>query len=133
ANDVAHGDLPVPGSSPAGRSRRRLNLGAAGPRASGRRSVRSPRGPSRSSSPSADPMRPVDRPLLVLHSDSGFRARVAAACLDEYVYQEVADWDELEEAVREAPPSAMVLVDPLREAGQPEERLNALLRAFPST
>src|SRR5690606_40724693 len=44
-------------------------------------------------------------------------------------------WDDLEEALRTAPPSAMALVDPGSggTGGRPSERLHDLLRAFPST
>lgn len=51
---------------------------------------------------------------------------------------EVADWDALEEAIREAPPSAMVVVDPRGRARADGRRplapeLRQLLEAYPST
>lgn len=78
-------------------------------------------------------MRRVHRPLLVLHPDPGLKRRVFDACGDDYAYEEVADWDALEAALPQAPPSVMLLVDPVAGDGGASERLHHLLRAFPST
>lgn len=85
-------------------------------------------------------MKRVARPLLVLHPDELFRERVRAACAGAYEYLSVDDWDALEAAVREAPPSAIAVVDPRsrnggdREAdGRLSSRLRALAAGYPST
>jgi AraC-like DNA-binding protein len=85
-------------------------------------------------------MKRVYRPLLVMHTDSGFRERVRQACGNEYHFQAVSDWDTLHDAVREAPPAALVVVDPYEEG--PGKRnghselspgLRTLLAEYPST
>lgn len=89
-------------------------------------------------------MRPVIRPLLVLHPDASLRARVREACGTEFEYVEVEDWTGLEAAVRASPPSAVVLLDPtlpddphadLSSAGSfgLSSRASSLLQAYPST
>jgi AraC-like DNA-binding protein len=79
-------------------------------------------------------MKKVRRPLLVLHPDEGFRERVRQAGGREYVFEVVADWDELGEVVRGLP-SPLVVVDPyLSRNGHtgPSARLRGLLAEFPS-
>lgn len=76
------------------------------------------------------------RPLLVLHRDDGFRERVRTVAGRDYTYRAVTDWWALGEAVREAPPSALVVVNPYEaraERGGPAPELRALLVEFPST
>jgi AraC-like DNA-binding protein len=84
-------------------------------------------------------MKRVLRPLLVLHPNHGVQRRVSKACGDDYQFVLVPDWGALEEAVREGPPAAMVLVDPYDSggegvgAGELSPRLKELLQAYPST
>lgn len=76
------------------------------------------------------------RPLLVLHSDEEFRERVRRVAGKEYTFQSVSDWPSLEEAVRESPPSALVVVNPYEDGhdrGGPTPSLHNLLVEFPST
>lgn len=80
-------------------------------------------------------MKTITRPLFVLHGDAGFRRRLAEASGEEYSIQEVRGWDDLREAIREAPPAAVVVADPFSEtaAGRgPSAEVRALLREFPS-
>jgi AraC-like DNA-binding protein len=76
------------------------------------------------------------RPLLVLHGDDAFRERLRMVAGREYTFQAVHDWSGLEEAVRDAPPSALVVVNPYEgsspDAG-PSLELKTLLVEFPST
>lgn len=85
-------------------------------------------------------MKRVHRPLLVMHKDAAFRERVRKACGTEYEYQTVADWEELLQVVQEAPPAALVVVDPYDRAapgrsGRAEltPALRTLLTEYPST
>ena len=84
-------------------------------------------------------MKRVSRPLLVLHPDRGLRDRVEEACADEFQFVNLPDWEALEEAIRTAPPAAMVLVDPYLPLGngsagrEVTPRLRELLHAYPST
>jgi AraC-like DNA-binding protein len=76
------------------------------------------------------------RPLLVLHSDEAFRERVRRVAGREYTFQSVPDWPSLAEAVRDSPPSALVVVNPYQDAngsGAPAQSLKSLLVEFPST
>ncbi len=80
-------------------------------------------------------MKIAARPLLVLHSDESFRERVRKVAGKEYTFQSVPDWPSLEDAVRDSPPSALVVVNPYEEA--PGQRalspaLKNLLVEFPS-
>lgn len=81
-------------------------------------------------------MKIAARPLLVLHGDEPFRERVRKVAGKEYTFQAVPDWLALEEAVRESPPSALVVVNPYEE-GSPRNGLSPALRSllveFPST
>jgi AraC-like DNA-binding protein len=85
-------------------------------------------------------MKRVNRPLLVMHPDAAFRERVRQACGADYRFQAVADWAALLEAVGEAPPAALVVVDPYeasRASGNGRRvlssELRALLAEYPST
>lgn len=78
-------------------------------------------------------MRP-DQPLLVLHRDAGFRERVRATSGTAFTYHEISAWPLLAEAVRTAPPSALVIVDPDGGGGEGlSDDLRQLLAEFPST
>ncbi|HET6762836.1 MAG TPA: helix-turn-helix domain-containing protein [Longimicrobiaceae bacterium] len=81
-------------------------------------------------------MKIAARPLLVLHGDETFRERVRKVAGREYTFQSVPDWPSLEEAVRESPPSALVVVNPYEDApgkAGPSPSLRTLLVEFPST
>ena len=81
-------------------------------------------------------MQTVARPLLVLHSDSLFRERLRRIGNQRFQLQFVNDWDGLREALREAPPAALIVVDPYtRSYGSEAElapELRSLLWEFPS-
>lgn len=79
-------------------------------------------------------MRLGDQPLLVLHGDERFRERVRAVSGTGFTFHEYADWGLLSEAVRNSPPSALVIVDPYIEAkgDGPTPYLRDLLNEFPS-
>jgi len=76
-----------------------------------------------------------------MHPDPVFRERVRGACGDEYVYRAVHDWDDLLEAVQNAPPAALVVVDPYEHrsslaangAARLSPALRTLLTNYPST
>jgi AraC-like DNA-binding protein len=79
-------------------------------------------------------MRKVRRPLLVMHPDQVFRDRVRQAGGTQYVYQSVADWESLGEAIRGVP-GPLVVLDPyaLRNGNRgPSPELRGLLAEFPS-
>lgn len=81
-------------------------------------------------------MQTVARPLLVLHSDQLFRERLRRIGSQRFQLQFVSDWDGLREALREAPPAALIVVDPYtRTYGSEAElapELRSLLWEFPS-
>jgi len=79
-------------------------------------------------------MRKVLRPLLVMHPDDTFRDRVKQAGGTQYLFQEVADWDSLGDAVRDMP-APLVVVDPYTPRNGykgPSPKLRGLLAEFPS-
>jgi AraC-like DNA-binding protein len=79
-------------------------------------------------------MSEASRPVLVLHADPELRARIRAATAGGYMVQEAADWTALRTALRDAPPSPLVVVDPYHGSGAllaPD--LLHLLVDFPST
>jgi AraC-like DNA-binding protein len=76
-------------------------------------------------------MRPILRPLLVLHSDAVFREQVRRAGGRRFEFQQVDDWEELRERTRVAPPAALILVDPYAD-GELSSALRSLLLEFPS-
>ncbi|HET7321478.1 MAG TPA: helix-turn-helix domain-containing protein [Longimicrobiaceae bacterium] len=83
-------------------------------------------------------MKRVFRPLLVMHADASFRDRVRLACGNDYHFLSLPDWGSLQEAIREAPPAALVLVDPFAGAdgapgGALAPQLRQLLKDFPSS
>lgn len=74
------------------------------------------------------------RPVLVLHADPEVGPRVRAAMPGGYTVQEAADWTALRAALRDAPPSTLVVVDPyFGSAPQLAHELLHLLTDFPST
>jgi AraC-like DNA-binding protein len=76
------------------------------------------------------------RPLLVMHRDETLRERIRRLADRHYIFQAVPDWETLEDAVRESPPSALVVVDPYlgtNAKSGPSPALRALLTDFPST
>lgn len=80
-------------------------------------------------------MRTISRPLLVLHSDPAFGERVREAAGPRFKLEWVSGWKALPDAVREASPSGLALVDPYFGRGADEgvaPDLHALLRTFPS-
>jgi AraC-like DNA-binding protein len=90
--------------------------------------------------PKVEAVKRVHRPLLVMHTDAKFRERVRQACGTEYQFQTVADWEGLLEAIREAPPAALAVVDPYEPRlpgangrGELAPALRALLAEYPST
>jgi AraC-like DNA-binding protein len=80
-------------------------------------------------------MKIAARPLLVLHGNELFRERVRRVAGKEYTFQSVPDWPSLEEAVRESPPSSLVVVNPYEDSNgkAPSPALRSLLLEFPST
>ena len=78
-------------------------------------------------------MRPILRPLLVLHSDPAFREQVRRAGGRRFDYQQMESWDDLRERVQSAPPAALILVDPyIGSDGELSGSLRSLLLEFPS-
>lgn len=75
------------------------------------------------------------RPLLVLHPNQRFVERVRAAAGKAYEVQALPDWIALIDTIREAPASALVLVDPFDETGPRgiAQGLNDLMLHYPST
>lgn len=81
-------------------------------------------------------MREVARPLLILHSNAAFREHVRRASERRFDVRWIGSWSALVDAVRDAPPAALVVVDPYLEANgeqAPAPELRAFLREFPST
>lgn len=87
-------------------------------------------------------MKKVYRPLLVMHPDAAFRERVRRACGNDYHFQAVPSWGELQDAIRESPPAAVALVYPYDVAGwgrangsgpgELSSELRSVLSEFPS-
>jgi AraC-like DNA-binding protein len=81
-------------------------------------------------------MQAVARPLLVLHSDALFRERLRRIGNQRFHVQFVQDWEGMREAVRDAPPAALIVVDPYTHAYGSEAELapelRSLLWEFPS-
>lgn len=78
-------------------------------------------------------MRYPTRTLLVLHRDDEFRTRVIRAAGTHFVCWSVSDWGMLRSAMRDAPPSAVVVVDPYLGSGKREiaPDLDVFLREYP--
>ncbi len=80
-------------------------------------------------------MKRIPSQLLLLHSDRLFTGRVRQASKGRYDLTEVDTWEGLRERVREAPPSALLVVDPYEgDVGstQLSPNLRSLLTEFPS-
>lgn len=78
-------------------------------------------------------MRRANRPLLLLHPDADFRNRVVQAGGAHFASWVVSEWGPLRDAVRDAPPTVVVVVDPYAggEEGGISQQLVSLLREFP--
>ena len=77
-------------------------------------------------------MRPVLRPLLVLHPDPVFCEQVRRAGGKRFDYQRVYSWSQLRELARTAPPAALAVVDPYGRDGDLSSEMRAFLMEFPS-
>jgi AraC-like DNA-binding protein len=80
-------------------------------------------------------MRLPPRPLLLLHPDPALHRLLRGLPGRAFSVHAVPDWEALERAVRDAPPSVVAIVDPARgaEHGEfPADPLRRLLEAFPS-
>ncbi|HEX2220711.1 MAG TPA: helix-turn-helix domain-containing protein [Gemmatimonadales bacterium] len=80
-------------------------------------------------------MQSVSRVLLVMHPDEAFRDRVHKVGTARFRCWSVAGWDALRDAVRDAPPAAIVVLDPYMEMPGRRElspKLRNLLWEFPS-
>ncbi len=78
-------------------------------------------------------MRRANRSLLLLHPDSDFRNRVVQAGGAHFACWAVSEWGPLRDAVRDAPPTVVVVVDPYAggEDGGISRELVSLLHEFP--
>lgn len=73
------------------------------------------------------------RPILVLHGNGELRAAIRSLAGKDYSLREVPDWDALAGAIYEAPPSALVVVDPFAApSGRSTASLRTLVQEFPS-
>lgn len=80
-------------------------------------------------------MRTTPRPLFLLHEDRVLAERLTRITRDRFRLLRVNSWAELWAGVAEAPPAALVLVDPYFGEGngrRPSPHLSHLLKAFPS-
>ena len=75
-------------------------------------------------------MQAVARPLLVLHSDAVFKERLRRIGNQRFKSQFVNDWAELRVALKEAPPAALVVVDPYTHSYGTEAELAPELRSL---
>jgi AraC-like DNA-binding protein len=76
------------------------------------------------------------RPLIVLHSNSAFKDRVRRVAAKAFDLTFLPDWESLRAIIPDAPPAALLLVDPYvsatRDGLQLAQELRALLWEFPS-
>jgi len=80
-------------------------------------------------------MKTTPRPLLLLHADRVLVERLNRIAGDRFQLLRVNTWAELWAGVAEAPPAALVLVDPYfgeMNGRGPSPHLSHLLKAFPS-
>ena len=81
-------------------------------------------------------MATIPRPLMVMHPNGAFKDRVKRVGGKAFTCTFVPSWDALRNAVAEAPPATLLIVDPYatagRETGQLSSELRALLWEFPS-
>ena len=81
-------------------------------------------------------MRATPRPLFILHEDRLLHERVVRASRSRFRSATVDSWSDLRARVAEAPPAAVILVDPYFgqvNGGGPSPQLYDLLAAFPSS
>lgn len=72
---------------------------------------------------------------MVLHQDQSLHERLLRVAHRRFTLDIVESWDELAERAAEAPPAAVLLVDPYFGSGngkRPSGQLRSLLEAFPS-
>jgi len=80
-------------------------------------------------------MKPAPRPLVVLHPDRLLRDRLQRVARRRFHLTTVDDWDDLREVVAEAPPAAVIVVDPYHGqegSDEPSPQLKSVLKAYPS-
>ena len=81
-------------------------------------------------------MVPNQRPLIVMHSNSAFKERVRRVSGKTFECSFLPDWESLRAAISDAPPAALLVVDPYAAANgdamQLSPQLRALLWEFPS-
>ncbi len=78
-------------------------------------------------------MKIATRPILVLHGDAQLRATIRSLADREYTFQTVRGWDSLAEAIHDAPPSAIVVVDPFEASThRGVGAVRSLVDGFPS-
>lgn len=62
-------------------------------------------------------MKHVAHPLLLMHADPVFRARILDAARNDFSVEEVPTWDVLRSTLQQLPPAAVVVVDPYLPPG----------------
>jgi AraC-like DNA-binding protein len=70
-----------------------------------------------------------------MHPDAKFRARVRQAAGGQFAVEIIGSWEELNQALGEVSPAALVVVDPYQGSGRQAQlspELRGLLREFPS-
>jgi AraC-like DNA-binding protein len=75
------------------------------------------------------------RPLLVLHTDAAFLARLKKACQPGFLLVPLQGWEELQRMFPRLPSTGVVLLDPYEGQGRSRrlsEKLKEFLRAYPS-
>jgi AraC-like DNA-binding protein len=81
-------------------------------------------------------MVPNQRPLIVMHSNSAFKERVRRVSGKTFECSFLPDWESLRAAISDAPPAALLVVDPYTMGNgdvlQLSPQLRALLWEFPS-
>src|SRR4051812_42931585 len=81
-------------------------------------------------------MGPTLRPLIVMHPNGAFRDRVRRVSGKGFDCYFLPDWESLRTAITDAPPAALLIVDPyatgVRDGVQLSPELRALLWEFPS-
>jgi AraC-like DNA-binding protein len=81
-------------------------------------------------------MVPNPRPLMVMHSNGAFRDRVRRVSGKTFECSFISDWESLRAAISDAPPAALLVVDPYvpgnGDVMQLSPQLRALLWEFPS-
>jgi AraC-like DNA-binding protein len=81
-------------------------------------------------------MRAAPRPLLILHEDRVLQERVTAGAQHRFQIGVVESWEALRERIVQAPPAAVILVNPYHgqaKGGKPSSELYDILTAFPSS